>query len=474
MKDVQSVTDIFTILGAIALALGLTTLLLIAVEAPPGEVFSNLFSGAFGNIFEDGLVNSRTADTITFWVPLFLCSVGLLLTFTADLWNIGIEGQMTMGAVAASFIALQVATIALPSDYVLVVPASLEDPIAEVDDLRRRPVGVMHPEYLDSLILPSIKMNSFCGEYDSAAAWLGRDEDDEEDRVDALIATPEEAERVIAAGDEVGSTLQVSEVALKSHLPSWLLLGLALLAAMIGGGLWALLCGVLKTRGHVHEIFGGVALNNLASIFAIYLISGPWQPPEGGSAQATPKFPSYVLLPLLEDIDLSPLTLGLAVLLFALVYLALRGTFWGLQLKAMGENPRSAFLLGVPTEKHTLIAFTICGALAGLAGSTRALQVYGDLRPNIAGGIGFLALLVVLLARTRAVWVPFISFFFAAILGGSTRLKILMKLDASLAGVLQGFLVLAVIIALGLRGRLASGQDTEMEPETGREFPAES
>ncbi|MBN1287897.1 MAG: ABC transporter permease [Anaerolineae bacterium] len=457
MNVPRRASDVITIAGAVVLALGLTTLMLAAVEAPPGDVFGNLLSGAFGTLVgEDGaisLLNPRTADTITFWVPLFLCSIGLLFTFTGGLWNIGVEGQMTMGAVAASFIALQVATIALPSDYVLVVPAEMERPVNQIDDLRRRPVGVMHPESLDGLILPQIQMLSFGGETDTAAAWLGSD--DEENRVDALVATPGEAEQVIAAGAAAGRALVVSDVALQGHLPGWLLLALALAASMAGGALWALVCGVLKTRGSVHEIFGGVALNNLASIFAIYLISGPWQPPEGGSAQSTPLFPGYVLLPNLEAVSLDPLTLALALAAFVLAYLALRGTFWGLQLRAMGKNPRSAFLLGVPTEKRALGAFALCGALAGLAGSTRVLGVYDSLRPNIAGGIGFLALLVVLLARTRAVWVPFISFFFAAILSGSTRLKILMQLDASLAGVLQGFLVLAVIIALGVRGRLA-------------------
>jgi simple sugar transport system permease protein len=111
--------------------------------------------------------------------------------------------------------------------------------------------------------------------------------------------------------------------------------------------------------------------------------------------------------------------------------------------------------LGVPTEKHTLVAFMVCGALAGIAGSTRVLHTYHKLPPNAAGGIGFLALLVVLLTRIRGALVPAISFFFAALLSGTTQLQVKMELDASLAGVLQGFVVLAVLVALGVRGRWA-------------------
>ena len=48
---------------------------------------------------------------------------------------------------------------------------------------------------------------------------------------------------------------------------------------------------MLKIRLGVNEIFGGVALNALVNVISIYLISGPWQPRIGGSAQGTEPFP---------------------------------------------------------------------------------------------------------------------------------------------------------------------------------------
>jgi simple sugar transport system permease protein len=82
------------------------------------------------------------------------------------------------------------------------------------------------------------------------------------------------------------------------------------------------------------------------------------------------------------------------------------------------------------------------------------LFTYDSLRPNVSGGIGFLGLLVVLLTGSRALWVPLVTFAFAAILAGSTRLRIALGLDASLAGVLQGTLVLVVLLFNGVRERL--------------------
>jgi simple sugar transport system permease protein len=207
----------------------------------------------------------------------------------------------------------------------------------------------------------------------------------------------------------------------------------------------------------VHEIFGGVALNALANVLSIYLIAGPWQPPEGGSVRATPPFqPDALLPPLSPDFGVSLLALVLVGAAVIGVTLSLRGTRWGLQLKATGKNPASARLLGVPTDRSAMSALIVCGVLAGVAGAYRVLFTYGSLRPLISGGIGFLGLLVVLLVSMRPLWVPFVTFVFAAILSGSTRLRVALQLDASLAGVLQGMLVLIVLLTNGVRQRLAA------------------
>ena len=80
----------------------------------------------------------------------------------------------------------------------------------------------------------------------------------------------------------------------------------------------------------------------------------------------------------------------------------LRGTRFGLRLKAVGRNHVSARLLGIPTDRFVLAAFAICGALAGLAGAIQATGFHHKLVPAVSGGYGFLGILVVLLAGFRA------------------------------------------------------------------------
>jgi simple sugar transport system permease protein len=339
----------------IIVSLLITSLLILAVGNDPREVFETVWEGAFRN-------SNSLAGVVNFWIPLALCSIGLVVTFTAGLWNIGIEGQMGMGAVFASWAALFV-------------------------------------------VLPG---------------------------------------------------------------PAQILL--QILLAMLGGALWAVLVGVLKTRLGVHEIFGGVALNSLASVVTIYLVTGPWTPPGGGSKQSTAPFrPEALLPPVSTEFPVSLLMLVIVLIAFVVVIILLRGTRWGLQLKATGKNSRSALLLGVPTTRSAISALVVCGALAGIAGSYRVLFTYNSLRTLVSGGIGFLALLVVLLVAVRILWAPFIAFVFAVILGGSTRLKIALQLDQSLAGVMQGLIVLMVLLGDGVRQRwlARAPKDAPSTPESG-------
>ena len=73
---------------------------------------------AYQTIFEKNLLNPRGfSEVVRRSIPLLLCGVGLVLAFRAQFWNIGAEGQLLMGAVAASGVALFV-----PLPTFLVIP----------------------------------------------------------------------------------------------------------------------------------------------------------------------------------------------------------------------------------------------------------------------------------------------------------------------------------------------------------------
>jgi ABC-type uncharacterized transport system permease subunit len=332
--------DLALDLAPVGLALGFTAVVLLAVQASPADAFGNLLSGAFGS-------SERVADLLMAWAPLSLCAAGLMVTFSAGLWNIGIEGQIVLGAIFTT--------------------------------------------------------------------WVARTVD----------------------------------------LPGPLLIPCLVLAGATGGALWGLLGGLLKTYGRVHEIFAGLGLNFVALSLTNYLILDPWKRPGIASTSGTELFQKGAWLPTFGGAySLGPVELILAAASVVGVYLALRGTRWGLELKGIGKNMRSAFLMGIPTERRLLSAFVVCGALAGLAGATQSIGVYHRLLPSISSGYGYLAILVAMLTGYNAAWIAPVSFFFAAANKGSLQLPMVMQLDSALGGVLQGSLVLAVLLMRGVRERV--------------------
>ncbi len=185
--------------------------------------------------------------------------------------------------------------------------------------------------------------------------------------------------------------------------------------------LWAVLAGILKTFGGVNEIFGGLGLNYVAQALILWLIFGPWKRAGIASMSGTEPFPEPTGPAHSGGTRLSLWSLALGVVAVIAVYVLLERTHAGLRLKAVGRNRRAAFLLGVPTWQYGLLAFALCGALAGLAGAVQVTAVYHRLIPTISSGYGYLGLMVGMLILYRAIWVAPIALFFAALNIGSIQ-----------------------------------------------------
>lgn len=334
-------------LSGILLSLVFTALVLMIAKADPLEAFQTLFRGAVSTPV-------RIADVFVAFVPLIITTCGLAITFTVGLWNIGIEGQITLGAIMATW-ALRLLQ--------------------------------------DSFVPPGV---------------------------------------IIIAG---------------------------FLAGIIGAMLWALLAGFLKLYGGVNEIFAGLGLNFISTALTIYLIFGPWKRPGVASMSGTVPFDKALSLPTLPGFRLSIWALVLAVLSVVLVFLFLNNTKIGLRMKAVGKNPKAAILMGVSSSKHLLLAFLMCGFFAGLTGAFQVVGVYNRLIPSISSGYGFLGLLVAMLVDYHVIWAVPVSLLYAALNIGGIQLPITMKIDSTLAGVMQSALVLFFMVMEGARRKYLSAEE---------------
>ena len=90
--------NVYTAAVQIFLALLLSSLIIILLGASPIDVFKNIFNGSFGK-------PEKIVKTFLIFLPISLASLALIITFSTGLWNIGIEGQIVLGAIGATVIA---------------------------------------------------------------------------------------------------------------------------------------------------------------------------------------------------------------------------------------------------------------------------------------------------------------------------------------------------------------------------------
>ena len=165
----------------------------------------------------------------------------------------------------------------------------------------------------------------------------------------------------------------------------------------------------------------------------------------------TETFPPELWLSHLASIRLSPVALVLVILSLIITGLMLRYSRTGLNLKAIGSNPNASYLFGLKIDRNMILAMMFAGGFAGLAGSLQVSGVYHRLLPAISSNYGYLALLVVMLSNYNIWLVPVVAFFFACLNVGSIQLPMMLQLDSSLSGVIQGALVLATLGVHGWR-----------------------
>lgn len=232
-----------------------------------------------------------------------------------------------------------------------------------------------------------------------------------------------------------------------------LAVGLALLAAAVGGGVWAGIAALLRTRYGVLEVISTIMLNFVALYVVSYLVRGPLQEP-------TRIYPQSATIS--EVLHLSRLPgagrlhagLLLALVLAGAAGWTLRHTAAGFRVVAAGESASAAASAGgIDVRRTTARVFLVSGALAGLAGGVEVLGVTFALYENISPGYGYTAIAVALLARLDPWRVIATALLFGALEAGAGAMQRDAGVPSTLVAVIEAALILAVVAAQALRGR---------------------
>lgn len=237
-----------------------------------------------------------------------------------------------------------------------------------------------------------------------------------------------------------------SVVAFNLQAPLLIHLPLTIIAGALGGMLWGGLVGFLKARTGAHEVILTIMLNFVAFYFLSWLLATPgllMRP--GGSqpiSQATPETAQFPRLFTGLNVNWGFIVaIGATVFVWWLV----ERSSLGFRMRAVGENPNAARAAGISVERILLYSMAIAGGLAGLAGVNQmAGTVTSGYSSHIDAGIGFDAITVALLGRSRAWGVFAAGILFGALKAGSFTMQISEGIPVDIVLVVQALIVLFI------------------------------
>ncbi len=227
-----------------------------------------------------------------------------------------------------------------------------------------------------------------------------------------------------------------------AHWNHWVLILVMFLAGAIGGGLWGLIAAAFKIRWGTNETLLTLMMNYIAQHIVSYLRDGPWKDPEAAGFSKIARFDSNAALDKVLGVHFGWI---IAIVLAVIVFVYLKYTKQGYEISVVGESHETARYAGMNIKKITLRTMFLSGAVCGICGMVQATGADVTLTTNVAGGVGFTAIIIAWLGNLN----PFISMgiagAFSILEKGSTVVQSSYGLSADCADVLQGIVLFFVV-----------------------------
>jgi len=190
-------------------------------------------------------------------------------------------------------------------------------------------------------------------------------------------------------------------------------------AAMIVGGIFGLVLAYFTTTLKMDQFVIGLAIfflgMGLASLLFKLFVGVTLTPPIIDTLKPV-AVPVLSQIPIIGPILFNQnILVYFSILLSLFLYYFLYWTSWGMNLRAIGENPKAADSLGINVIKQTYIAAILGGMMMGLAGAYLPMVYTGTYTEGIVQGRGWLAIALTFFGGWAPHFVLLGSLFFAGI-----------------------------------------------------------
>ena len=228
-------------------------------------------------------------------------------------------------------------------------------------------------------------------------------------------------------------------------LPWYFHFPLAVLAGIIGGGLFGALVGFLKAATGANEVIVTIMFNYIAVLLLSYLLKTPFLKSPGSINPVSPPVRDSAKYWFFMG-DQFRVHGGLIAMLLAVVF-----TWWllnrstlGFQFRALGHNPNAARVAGINIGLTYVLVMGISGGLAGLAGTSQILGSEQFLTLGVAASFGFDAITVALLGRSNPWGVLVAGLLFGGLRAGAVTMQANQNVPIDIVLVVQSMIVLFI------------------------------
>ena len=233
------------------------------------------------------------------------------------------------------------------------------------------------------------------------------------------------------------------------RLPNWLLLILMVLAAIVAGGVWALIPAVFKSKWGTNETLFTLMMNYIAIQLVSYFVY-IWAVPAGSGKIGIINGKTYSgWLPELGGSDFAGRKYLFAILivlaLTVLMYVYLKYSKHGYEISVVGERENTARYIGINVNKVILRTMIISGALCGVAGFLLVSGADHSITPDTIGGRGFTAIMVSWLAKFNPITMLLTSFVIVFLEKGATEIATTLSLNHAFSDIITGIIIFFII-----------------------------
>ena len=249
-----------------------------------------------------------------------------------------------------------------------------------------------------------------------------------------------------AEGQVVIGGMSALLIGISFDLPGLVLIPLCLLGAIMGGGLWGGIAGLLKAKTGAHEVITTIMLNFIALFLTEWLLKTKVFQASGRSDPISKPLNEGAHFPRILGPDYR-VTIGLTLALLAagFVHWLMYHSTIGYQFRTVGSNPDAAKYAGMNVVWLTVAVMFTSGALAGLAGANQIMSLppYQG-TTTFSGGIGFDAIAIALLGRSRPIGVVWAGLLFGALTAGGREMQGAERIPVDLVEVIQALIIVFI------------------------------